>query len=194
MKNHALMLIVLSLALALALGACGSKDPVTPSDGSSTPTTVTLDFEDEILGHTYQNYLETFVTGGITVAVDSFTWSNGGKGLGWARVQNSQNAGGTGLDMWTNNVNLEFRFPYPVSAIDFKCRDFGGNCNLTVNSAFRNVADLNTLNGQMIDGVRVTITGTAGTPLVVSLVGNLTAFKVGGQEFAIDDVAYTYTP
>lgn len=192
MKELSICLLV--AGIALALGACGSKDPVTPGGGGGTPTTVTLGLEDLTLDQQI-NVGSQYTTNGVNIVVEQFQWSNlTWTTSGWAKVENQQHSGGTGQDIWTNNVNLNFRLPYPVSAIDFKCRDFGGNCNVTINSDFRNVEDLNVLNGQTIDGVRVTITGTAGGPLVVSLVGNLTAFKVGGQEFAVDDVAYTYTP
>jgi hypothetical protein len=189
-----LSIYLLLAGIALALGACGGKDPVTSGGGGGTPTTVTLGLEDLTLDQQI-NVGSQYTTNGINVVVERFQWSNlTWTTSGWANVENQQHSGGTGQDIWTNNVNLNFRLPYPVSAIDFKCRDFGGNCNITINSDFRNVEDLNVLNGQTIDGVRVTITGAAGSPLVVSLVGNLTAFKVGGQEFAVDDVAYTYTP
>lgn len=193
MKNHATRISAIGLVLALALGGCGSKDPVTPS-GGGTSTTVTLDLEDLTLNQQL-SVGSQYTSDGINIVVEQFQWSNmTWTSGGWARVQNTPTMGGSGNNIWTNNVNLNFELPYPVSAINFKCQDWGGNCNITINSAFRNVEDINTLNGQTIDGVLVTITGTAGTPLVISLAGNLTTFKVGGQEFAVDDITYTYKP
>ncbi len=193
MKTQSVYLIVIGLVLALALGACGGKDPVTPG-GSSTSTTVTLDFEDLTVGNS-QIVGTNFTTNTVVVNVERFQWSSGTwSSAGNITFQDNQYAGGTGTDVWTNNANLNITLPSGVTRIVFKCIDFGGNCNMTINSTFENEENLINLNGQTIDGVDVTVAGATGSPQTITLEGAITAFKVGGQEFAIDDFAYTYTP
>jgi hypothetical protein len=193
MKTQLVYLIVVGLVIALALGACGGKDPVTPGGGGG-PTTKTLSFEDLTIDQQI-NVGSQYTSDGVNVVVEQFQWSNmtwytGG----WARVQLTPAVGGSGQNIWTNNVQLNFGMPSGVTQIVFKCIDTGGNCNMTINTSFRNVEDLITLNGQTIDGVTVTVAGGTRTPQTITLAGAITAFKVGGQEFAIDDFAYTYTP
>jgi hypothetical protein len=196
MKIRAVIAILSAIVFAVVTAGCGSKDPVTPpgDGGNGGPTVVTLDLEDLTVGQRI-NVGSIYRSGGINIVIEQFQWSNmTWTSGGWADVQTSPTPGGSGKNIWTNNVNLNFELPFPVSAIAFKCQDWGGNCNFKVNGVHRNIEDLATLNGQTIGGVLVAIVGTGGNPLVVTLTGNITEFKLGGQEFAIDDIAYTYTP
>ena len=70
-------------------------------------------------------------------------------------------ARGTGREINANNVNLRFKFDYPLKKITLKFAELGGNNNMMVNGDFRNVGNLVSLNGLTVGGVTVTVTATA---------------------------------
>jgi hypothetical protein len=182
---------VLVLAV-VALVACDSKDPVTPGGGNGGPTAgtpVCLDFEDNTSGST-TTVGNSLSANGVAIQVEQFQYSSGGWTTGGsARIHDEQYGGGTGLDLYPNNCNLNFQFAYPGVSITFKMGEYGGNNNIRVNGVFQNVLDLSTLDGTIIGGVAIAV--AAGNPTTMTLTGNITGFTIGGQEFWLDDICFT---
>ena len=147
-----------------------------------------VDFEDLTPGKTYTVGM-MFIDSGVPVSVTEFVWSNGTVYTGGtAVVSNAGMAGGSGLEMNTNNVNLVFNFAYPLKGLSFDFGEYGGNVNLEVNGVFTNVEDFSDLHGANLGGVQVVVVGT-GNPLGrVYLFGPVFSFAVGGQELWLDNV------
>jgi hypothetical protein len=153
-----------------------------------------LKFNDLASGTTY-NVGSTIATGGKTVKVEPFQWANGTwSSTGHAKVDASNFAGGSDLELRANNVNFNFQLDYPLSKLTFKFADYGGNENIKVNNDFRNVSNFLGLNNTTIGGVSVTVTAVQNISSIrgeVVLQGPISAFTVGGQEFWIDEVCPT---
>lgn len=150
-----------------------------------------LKFNDLASGTTYP-VGSTISTGGKTVTVEQFQWANGTwSSTGYAKVDSSNFAGGSGNELRANNVNFNFQLGYPLSKITFKFADYGGNENIKVNNDFRNVPNFLGLNNTTIGGVQVTVTAVQTTSSIrgeMVLQGPINGFTVGGQEFWIDEV------
>jgi hypothetical protein len=144
-----------------------------------------IDFEDLTFGAIY-NVGATFITSGVQVTVKPFM--GGGN---HAEVQNGGLAGGSGNEMWVNNVNLDFGFAVPTAGLSLLFGEYGGNVNIEINSNFRNVPDFSDLNGLIIDGVQVTVVDLGDGKGSLKLVGTINQFAIGGQELWIDDVRYS---
>jgi hypothetical protein len=150
-----------------------------------------LKFNDLAPGTTY-NVGSTISTDGKTITVEQFQWANGTwSSSGYAKVDSSNFAGGSGYELRANNANLNFQLDYPLSKLTFKFADFGGNENIKVNTDFRNVPNFLGLNNTTIGGVHVSVTAVQSTSSIrgeVELEGVISWFTVGGQEFWIDEV------
>jgi hypothetical protein len=153
-----------------------------------------LKFNDLAPGTSY-TVGSTITTGGKTITVEQFQWSNGTwSSAGHAKVDSSNFAGGSGYELRANNVNFNFQLDYPLSKLTFKFADFGGNENIKVNNDFRNVPNFLGLNNTTIGGVQVTVTAVQQVGSIrgeVVLQGPISGFTVGGQEFWIDEVCPT---
>lgn len=111
-------------------------------------------------------------------------WTDGG----FSSAQIQQTAGGSGQDLYTDNVNLELNFGSMYRALRLNYADLGGNENLTVNGDLRNVSALGSLHGTTVGGALVsTVTEPLGRG-VLELVGDISSFSIGGQSLWIDDV------
>ncbi len=171
---------------AAVLGGCSSKDPVEPTPA---PVTTCVAWTGQTTG-TRHSIPGPIVDNNVTVILDKFYWSNGDSTTGgFAEVQNSQLAGGSGLDVFCNNINLNFQFVYPCNRITFKFADYGGNENLRVNGQLANVSQILQLHGTTLGGVSISVVGSQ--PGTITLEGTINSFKVGGQEFLIDDICST---
>lgn len=151
-------------------------------------------FEDAAPGTQYA-VGQTLYTSGTNLSVEPFQWSN----MNWtsgghAKVDNKGYARGSGNDINANNVNLRFKFDYPLKKISLKFGELGGNNNMLVNGDFRNVGNLVTLNGATVGGVAITVNATqqgANWYGVIVLDGAIREFSIGGQELWLDDVCPT---
>jgi hypothetical protein len=150
-----------------------------------------LKFNDLTPGTTY-NVGSTISTGGKVIQVEQFQWANGTwSSSGYAKVDPSNYAGGSGYELRANNVNFNFQLDYPLSKLTFKFADFGGNENIKVNNDFRNVSNFLGLNNTTIGGVNVSVTAVQNISSIrgeMVLQGSISGFTVGGQEFWIDEV------
>ncbi|CAD7773481.1 hypothetical protein DMNBHIDG_00769 [Candidatus Methanoperedenaceae archaeon GB37] len=149
----------------------------------------TIDFEDLILGTTYNCCGYKFTTSGIPVTLKKFQWSNGQwTSDGYTKVQDGGQAGGSGNEMWVNNVNLDFGFGVPLTHLSLLFGEYGGNVNIEINGDFRNVLNFSDINGLTIGGVLVTVVDFGGGKGGITLTGVINQFAIGGQELAIDNV------
>lgn len=154
---------------------------------------INIDFEDLEAGSLYR-VGDSFVAAGVTVQAGVYEWPTGETTTGGnARVLDRQEAGGTGLDIWTNNINLDFKLDNPQDRISLQFGSFGGNHNVRVNGELRNVNNLYALDGETIGGVAVSVKATSddndnGMMTLHAADKQITAFAIGGQEFAIDNV------
>jgi hypothetical protein len=149
-----------------------------------------IDFEDLTLGTVY-SVSDQFKDSGICILASDFQWSN----LTWFRggfseVTNNGQAGGSGQEMWFNNINLVFVFCRQLTGLTLKFGEYGGNLNIKINDEFQNFENFDDIHGSTIGGVSVAVSGDGdgqgmGT---LSLSGSIDSFSIGGQELAIDDV------
>ncbi|MBC8249799.1 MAG: hypothetical protein H8E90_08990, partial [Anaerolineales bacterium] len=170
---------------------------LTPGSPSLTPVSSALqllqvacvDFEDLTLGTVY-NVGDTFVTSGITVTATAFQWSGGTwTSDGFAEVENTGLAGGTGQEMEVNNITLEFDFGDPISGLELLFGEYGGNLNIEINGAFQNFENFADIDGSTIGGVSVSVVNGFGNDQgTLTLSGTIYSFTIGGQELWIDDV------
>jgi hypothetical protein len=155
-----------------------------------------INFEDLSLGAKYKCG-QKFTTSGLAISVLPFQW--GSKQLtknGFATVDDQKFAGGTGKEMFTNNVNLGFDAKYP-KGLSLRFRNRGGNVNIAINGEFRNIRDFKFINNTDIGKVHVSVKNQV---LILKGVIDKAPFKVGresfgdyslvigGQELSIDDV------
>ncbi len=159
----------------------GCEDPVT-------------DFDDLVWMDTY--YVgDVFWTYGLEIQPEGYLFPDGTITYsGFARVDNQNLAGGSGLDLNLNNINLNFQFPTLVDSLELLFGEYGGNINLALNYEHRNVDNWADLHGQVIGGVFVEILNGFGNDAgLIKLTGVTQAieqFVIGGQEFWIDDLCY----
>ena len=178
--------------------------------GTARAATV-LDFEDvplpSPLGTYSQTGLDWFVTSNVKVTLDTFYYNPTGStstGTGanaddrvFASLPSMNYAGGTGIAMNTNNVNLVFIDPEvpsePVDQVSFLWGEYGGNVNLEINGDLFRDEDF-TLLGPTLGGASVSVVSLGPPPDhsgelgEVTVTGVIKSFKVGGQELWIDNV------
>jgi hypothetical protein len=145
-------------------------------------------FEGLPLGQTYQ-VGDTFTNSGVTVTVQQFMLRKGNPATGHAEVENGGAAGGSGLELEVNNVNLDFNFGAVISVLTLRFGEHGGNLNLDVNGDFHNFKNFQDLNNAIVGGVAVSVTNGGGNDQgILTLNGPIKSFVIGGQELWIDDV------
>jgi len=145
------------------------------------------DFEDLTAGTSYA-VGDVFAAGDLSYTVKEFQWSNGTwYSGGHALVGTGGLAGGSGKEINTNNVNLEFGFDAPLRSLHLLFGEYGGNVNISVNGDFRNFQNLSQINGTTIGGVEVSVVNGFGNDSgSLTLTGMIDQFGIGGQEFYID--------
>jgi hypothetical protein len=133
---------------------------------------------------------DTFFTGPATVTGMCFQWAVGSWTCdGYAEVQLGGLAGGSGQEMAVNNINLRFHFGGPLSCLELKFGEYGGNLNIEINGDFRNFENFAGIDGLTIGGVHVAVVNGLGTDQgTLTLSGTINSFALGGQELWIDDV------
>jgi Ca2+-binding RTX toxin-like protein/protocatechuate 3,4-dioxygenase beta subunit len=151
---------------------------------------VYLDFEDippTVVFPAGQSFT-TVGTDGQPMAVNvlPFRLANGQTFRGTVRPDSGNSAGATGLEMFMDNVNLQFDFAPPVGGVTVNFADQGGSVNLTVNGEFHFFEDLVQADGMTIGGVQVQVQMFGEQRGILQLRGTIDSFAVGGQEFAID--------
>ena len=149
-----------------------------------------ITFEDLTVDDEY-HVGDTFVSGGIQITGEKFFWlPSDSTDTGFASVQNPvpTNAGGSGKEIWLNNINLSFDFSFaPFEGVSLQYGEYGGNVNLEINGVQHNVADFPLLNGMNIGGAMVTVVDD-GTKGAIFATGPIDSFSIGGQELVIDNI------
>ena len=145
---------------------------------------------------TYYYVTDTFTCSGATMTVKQFEYTGGpwtSDGHAW--VDNVQKAGGSGLDINCNNVNINFDFGSPLNGLSLLYGEYGGNLNIDINGDFRNFEDFNSIPSP-IGGVNVAVTDLGDGLGKLTLTGVINSFDIGGQELWLDDVcpAAPYDP
>jgi hypothetical protein len=156
------------------------------------PEEVCIAFEDLPLGAQY-TVGANLTDSGVTIHVRPFQWWNGQwTAGGHTEAGNLGQGGGSGQELWVNNVNLTFDLGGPISGLTMRFGEYGGNLNLMVNNDFQNFANFADINGATIGGVSVSVTNGLGNDQgTLTLNGNSDGFfTVGGQELVIDDVCF----
>ena len=154
------------------------------------PPSTCIGFESLNVGDTF-HVGDAFDDAGVTMAVDSFQWSNGqSTSNGYAEVQNGGLAGGMSNELQVNNVNIVFKLGSPVHLMTLRFGEYGGNLNITINGDFHNFNDFSDINGAFIGGTQVMAINGFGndTGALILSGGPITDFVIGGQELWIDDV------
>jgi hypothetical protein len=174
------------LVLLAALLAPGPL-PAAANTGSLDSAADCVDFESLTLGDQYV-YGDIFVDSGAAIAVKEFFFSGGTSTTdGFAQVGNGGLAGGAGLELQVNNVNLAFDFGHALTGLGFLFGEYGGNLNLEVNGDFHNFDNFADIDGLTIGGVTVSVTNGLGNDTgQVLLSGTINSFSVGGQELWVD--------
>ena len=151
-----------------------------------------VNFETLTLGANY-NVGDSFTDAGTTVHFNPFTWSNGNStSKGFGSVGNRALAGGAGLEMAVNNINMDFIFPTGLTGLSFLFGEYGGNLNIDINGDFRNFSKFADIHGTIIGGVKVAVTNGLGNDKgTATLSGTIVSFSIGGQELWIDNVCPT---
>jgi len=162
-----------------------TKEP-TPTEAPSP----CVSFEGLTLGDSY-HVPDRFTDTDVEITVRAFQWGNGEWTTdGYAQVDDQGLAGGSGQEMWINNVNLDFDFCCVLEkGLTLKFGEYGGNLNIEINGIFKNFADFADIDGDNFDGVTVTVTDGLGNDTgTLTLEGEVWSFAIGGQELWIDDV------
>jgi len=147
------------------------------------------DFEDLSLGTDY-NVWDSFTTNGQFFMLEPCQWAGGAwTPGGFGQVEDGGLAGGSGLELELNNINLETYYYSPVPYLDLAFGEYGGNLNLQVNMDFVNFANFTDIDGSTLGGCSVTVIGGYGNDMgTLRLDGNISQFKIGGQELWIDNM------
>lgn len=185
----ALLVVVLSGYTATASLPTASAVPDSTLSTPCISAPPCVDFEDLTLGTTY-HVGDSFVDSGVVITAQPFVWSNGTPtSSGYAQVGNAGLAGGSGLEMQVNNINLAFDFGQPLYGLSLDFGEYGGNLNIEINSDFRNFDNFVDINGLMIGGVKAVVVNGLGNDIGrLLLFGPIQTFFVGGQELWIDNV------
>jgi LysM repeat protein len=148
-----------------------------------------LEFEDLKPGSTYK-VGESFVSSGASIIVEPFVWGNGTPtGGGIASVSAQQLAGGFGMELQVNNINITL-FPGGLpDSLSLLFGEYGGNLNINVNGDFRNFENFADVDGLVIGGGKVSVLKGSGNDAgFLQITGTIKSFVVGGQELWIDNV------
>lgn len=130
-----------------------------------------------------------------------FIWANGiSTTTGFAQIDKKLLAGGSGLEVTINNINLCFgaNSGQVLKRIKFAFGEYGGNLNLMINRQFVNFANFKDIHGKVIGGVKVKVlSGGAGNDKgTIEFTGTINDQRwwghlaIGGQELWIDDFCW----
>ena len=124
-----------------------------------------------------------------TVTPGPFTHSNGdvtNDGVVSTRTDNFANQ-----SLRLGNATAAFQFDRAIGGLALAFADEGGNTNLRINGLLQNVPNLTALDGQTIGGVSVAVNQVTDNIGLLTLLGNINDFAIGGQEFWFDNLLIT---
>lgn len=175
---------VSSTAVAASVAILGLT-PIAAAGGGDT-----LEFEDLTDGTVYYPY-SSFTTEGIQINVEDWNGDSGGQ----IQVSNP-NSAGAGNGLFTEEVVLDFEFPFPLTIVSFAYAHFGGDVRLSVNGNEVTTTDFSALDGNTVGGANVDVSnGARGSGFgLVTVTGNITSFAFGSEDGDFDDVRFLPTP
>lgn len=187
MKTSNYLLIILIFFTAISFEACKPKPKGCCIDFNTTP------FTPGIIYNVYNDSI--FAECGFTVRTDSL-FINGNSYFNFARIENAKPIFGSGNILNTNNVTMHFfntSAGNPIVAT-FDYLDMGGRENLSVNNVLHS-GEVNAVPASL-GGVTINVTSTPiplpaiGKKGTVTLSGVIKEFKIGGQEFYLDNFCF----
>lgn len=138
------------------------------------------------------------VTGNVPTRIQRLDYSSGSNGFEFAKIEAATATFGSGQVVNTNNVCIEFDFSGKnVKEVSIEFLDMGGSENMFVNGAQVLVGEIGTFGPVTVGGVQVsvggltTVTGGKKGKITAKRVSaNIKSFRVGGQEFYLDNLCY----
>ena len=160
--------------------------------------------EGEALGTTYGTPVGDvpgdiiFTEDGIPVRVFDFFFPGGGGAFGSASIQRTSEQHGFGRVMGVNNINIGYNFSSLGRAgrVTIEFYDQGGFENLVVNNSPTYIGEISAVPVNFAPGITATVETTSalgGVRGVLTLEGSIFNLRIGGQEFAIDDLCVAIT-
>lgn len=148
-----------------------------------------VDFE-ELAPDTRYQVGQGLISGGLPFCVESFTWGSGTQfSDGFVEISMRGMAGTGSQELWTNNANLRFGVGGVIYQLDLDYGAHGGNINIEINGERRfDLGRPSEIDGQEIGGVLVSVQEGSDGFGHLTLTGQIEAFAIGGQEFAIDNI------
>ncbi len=138
--------------------------------------------------HSY-SYGQFFVESDVVMQLGTFFYyPTGSTTTGSCDVDNDQSSGGTGQDVYLNNINLDFDFGATYGRIDLLYDNGGGNVNVSVNGALANVEHMTDLHLASLGGAWIVVQPPTGSTGQLIVTGSIAQFAIGGQELWIDHV------
>lgn len=173
---------VSSTAVAASIAILGLT-PIAAAGGGDT-----LEFEDLTDGTVYTPF-SSFSTEGIQINVLDWDGNSGGQ------VQvTDPNGAGAGNGLFTEEVLLDFEFPFPLTTIGFSAAHFGGATRLIINGAQEDDTTFIGYDGQTVGGADISVSSLRGGAVFVTITGNITSFVMGSEDGDFDDVRFLPTP
>jgi CARDB len=178
------VLVLLAFAAILAGPVKGNAQ----TSDDCTPAPAAIDFDDLSVGDEYV-VSDTISSGAASLLVLPFDDSS--EEFGTITVDPADpvgDAGGSGFELFVNNVLAEFSFPTGVDGISLRFDHGTGVGRVVLNEVPRDVnSGFLELDGQTVDEVQVSIEeGAIGDVMVLD--GRIESFAIGGGELSIDDV------
>ena len=161
---------------------------------TSAETTECIRFEELSLERPYRMG-DTVTDSGVGLSIGKFQWSDGHWTRGiYAKSIDSGYAGGSGQELYLNNVNARFDFGGAAKDLSFTFVNRGGNLNIEVNGDLQNLETFGDV--LTVGGIPVSVdsydTDAYGRTYSwrLSLTGMVDSFAIGGQGLVIDDVCW----
>jgi hypothetical protein len=151
-------------------------------------------FDDQVLSTEF-HVGDSFSSGGAQHTLFAYYWPGASctdpQTTGVATISDAGNACGDGKELSLNNINDRIDFGTPVDWLVLNYGEYGGNVNLRINGDCRNLDNLSDINGSVVGGVTVWAIDY-GPPDEscgqLYAVGTINNFRIGGQEFAIENI------
>jgi hypothetical protein len=172
-------LLICILAVSFLLASCDGPKKLCESG-------LGVEFESQTAG---TNYVigDNFDENNITVAFETFVdilFNPVPSGM--ATIQTDGDAGGSGNEIWMNNITTRFISPCLIHNLTLYYGAHGGNLNMEVNGEFFNFDNPLDVDGKSWPGATTHITDLGGGLGILTIRGEIWSFAFGGQELAID--------
>ena len=181
--------LAMTTALLLSsIGTAASSPTPVRAHVADTANQNCINFQDLAVGTQY-GLNDTFVSNGTTLKARSFNFFTGNPVFGNVRIQNGNNAHGTGQEVALTLSDLGISFTQPISGLSILYGDFGSSVNLVINGVATSGANMSDMDGIVRDGVTVEVFEDSSTLFGrVLLRGDIRQIEIGGLNFMVDDI------